>query len=63
MICCEFLRAIVHDPELYPEPFEFDPERHLGENPQPDPFKYVWGFGRRTCPGKHRFQFAINSAR
>jgi hypothetical protein len=29
----------------------FDPSRHLGENPELDPNLYVWGFGRRRCPG------------
>ena len=32
----------------------FDPSRYLGENPQPDPFKFVFGFGRRVCPGGRR---------
>ncbi|KAJ7099725.1 cytochrome P450 [Mycena epipterygia] len=43
--------AITHDSELYPNPSVFDPTRHLGENPQPDPFDFVFGFGRRVCPG------------
>ncbi|KAL0070250.1 hypothetical protein AAF712_002742 [Marasmius tenuissimus] len=45
--------AITHDPDLYPNPDEFDPDRHLGEQPQMDPFKFVFGFGRRVCPGSH----------
>lgn len=45
-------RAITHDPELYPDPEVFDPSRHLGEQPQVDPFKFVFGFGRRVCPGE-----------
>lgn len=44
-------RAILNDPALYPEPEKFIPERHLGENPQPDPRKYAFGFSRRVCPG------------
>ena len=44
-------RAIMHDEEVYPDPFTFDPSRHLGDDPQPDPLKYVFGFGRRVCPG------------
>lgn len=31
----------------------FNPERHLGESPQPDPFKVVFGYGRRVCPGAY----------
>jgi hypothetical protein len=46
--------AITHDEELYPSPDNFDPERFLGPRPQADPFKYVFGFGRRVCPGKSR---------
>ncbi|KAL0070241.1 hypothetical protein AAF712_002733 [Marasmius tenuissimus] len=45
--------AITHDADTYPNPEVFDPERHLGENPQQDPFDFVFGFGRRSCPGSH----------
>ncbi|KAJ6582360.1 cytochrome P450 [Mycena capillaripes] len=55
--------AILHDPELYPDPFTFSPERFIHNSAtkidarpgQPDPDAYVWGFGRRRCPG---IQFA-----
>ncbi|KAI0145193.1 cytochrome P450 [Xylariaceae sp. FL1272] len=45
-----------HDPERYHDPFEFKPERFLqGEapesGPEPDPKQFVFGFGRRICPG------------
>ncbi len=33
----------------------FKPERHLvtdGREPEQDPRKYVFGFGRRVCPGR-----------
>ncbi|KAF5387427.1 hypothetical protein D9757_007798 [Collybiopsis confluens] len=43
--------AISFDPESYPEPEVFRPERYLGANPQPDPRKFVFGYGRRLCPG------------
>lgn len=44
-------RAIMHDNELYPDPMKFDPERFLGKDPQTDPRKIAFGFGRRVCPG------------
>ncbi|KAF9562476.1 cytochrome P450 [Agrocybe pediades] len=51
--------AITHDEEIYPDPFTFDPSRHLGSNPQPDPFKFVFGFGRRACPGAHLAEMSL----
>ena len=39
-----------HDPEIYPDPMVFNPERFLGENPQMDPADVTFGFGRRICP-------------
>ncbi|KAF8966595.1 cytochrome P450 [Flammula alnicola] len=56
-------RAILHDEELYPAPFQFKPERFLqeeGRGVQPDPTNIgSFGFGRRICPGRH---LASNSA-
>ncbi|KAG5717253.1 O-methylsterigmatocystin oxidoreductase [Termitomyces sp. T112] len=50
--------AILHDPDLYPDPYTFDPERFVSPQPtslsksrQPDPKTYVFGFGGRRCPG------------
>jgi len=51
--------AITHDEDIYPHPNIFDPSRHLGEKPQPDPFKFVFGFGRRVCPGAHLAQMSL----
>jgi cytochrome P450 len=45
-------RAFTHDPEVYKDPMEFRPERFLGEEPEEDPTSYVFGFGRRVCPGR-----------
>ncbi|KAI5920501.1 cytochrome P450 [Camillea tinctor] len=42
----------LHDPSAYPNPSVFDPSRHLGPNPCPNPYDYAFGFGRRICPGK-----------
>lgn len=45
----------MHNENIYPEPQEFKPERHLvnedGGEPQMDPTEFVFGFGRRVCPG------------
>jgi cytochrome P450 len=46
--------AITRDNEMYPNPEIFDPERFLprpGVEAQADPSKWVFGFGRRVCPG------------
>lgn len=46
--------AVMHDPSLYPDPFEVRPERYLSPNPaiNPDPRTFAFGYGRRACPGK-----------
>ncbi|KAI0427503.1 cytochrome P450 [Xylaria sp. FL1042] len=41
-----------HDPEVYPNPNAFNPQRYLGSNPARDPRGFAFGYGRRTCPGK-----------
>lgn len=67
------VRAILHDPITYPNPFSFDPERFLTHSnaahadekylskipqAQPDPRRFAFGFGARVCPG---LQFAEKS--
>ncbi|KAB5593510.1 Cytochrome P450 family protein [Ceratobasidium theobromae] len=44
---------LLHNPDVYPDPEKFIPERYLVENPPPDPESYAFGFGRRICPGMH----------
>ncbi|KAH7253445.1 cytochrome P450 [Fusarium solani] len=44
-----------HDPEVYDQPMSFKPERFLpdeGKEIAPDPHTFVFGFGRRICPGR-----------
>ncbi|KAI0112261.1 cytochrome P450 [Nemania sp. FL0031] len=44
-----------HDPDIYRDPITFWPERFLAEGdhePETDPEKFVFGFGRRNCPGR-----------
>lgn len=46
--------AYTHDPAVYPEPLLFKPERFLTTKPAPpDPTSFVFGFGRRVCPGRN----------
>ncbi|KAL1945441.1 hypothetical protein VTO73DRAFT_2292 [Trametes versicolor] len=49
--------GITHDPAMYPDPLAFKPERYIAEDgtfdcSTNDPSRYVFGFGRRVCPGK-----------
>jgi cytochrome P450 len=41
-----------HDPSVYPDPMTFNPDRWLVENPPADSRSFIFGFGRRICPGK-----------
>ena len=53
MLC---FRAILHDPDRYPDPEEFKPERFLNEDGsiREDPaISLVFGVGKRICPGRH----------
>jgi len=46
----------LHDPELYPDPEEFKPERFLNDDGsvRDDPtLSFVFGIGKRICPGRH----------
>ena len=45
-------RAILHDPETYPEPLKFSPERFLDPVTSPPLPDLAFGFGRRICPGR-----------
>ncbi|PCH37164.1 cytochrome P450 [Wolfiporia cocos MD-104 SS10] len=47
--------AILHDASLYPDPNNFVPERYSAKGnsyANPDPRAFVFGYGRRVCPGQ-----------
>jgi cytochrome P450 len=49
-------RAIMYDPEIYPDPQEFKPERFLDKDGsfRDDPtITLAFGAGKRICPGRH----------
>ncbi|KAG6909522.1 hypothetical protein DXG01_017079 [Tephrocybe rancida] len=47
------LWLFAHNPDIYPEPNAFNPDRfYKTEKPQLDPQTFVYGFGRRACPGR-----------
>ncbi|TFK88171.1 CyP450 monooxygenase [Polyporus arcularius HHB13444] len=51
------LWAFSKDPEVYPDPFRFYPDRFLKDGKLNeavrDPYDIIFGFGRRVCVGKH----------
>ncbi|KAF2111242.1 cytochrome P450 [Lophiotrema nucula] len=45
-----------HDPAVYLEPMKFNPDRHIttrSHPAEPDPRNYIFGYGRRICPGRY----------
>ena len=52
----EVPRAILHNPDLYPDPETFKPERFLNEDGtfRDEPaISLAFGGGKRICPGRH----------
>ncbi|KAG6907564.1 hypothetical protein DXG01_008446 [Tephrocybe rancida] len=62
-ICIGNIWGILHDESLYHDPDLFKPERFSGLDPKEaaklDPTNYVFGFGRRRCPGNHFAHSAV----
>ncbi|KAK7046381.1 cytochrome P450 [Favolaschia claudopus] len=62
--------AMLHDPDVYPSPFEFEPERFLTTTTEPklsadrqilnpDPRRHAFGYARRACPGQYLAEDAL----
>ncbi|KAI9441381.1 cytochrome P450 [Lactarius indigo] len=56
--------AMLRDPEAFPDPERFDPERYLEKVDEEtarrrDPRVFVFGFGRRRCPGAHLVESSV----
>ena len=56
--------AMLRDPDIFPEPERFDPERYLEKVDDEtarrrDPRAFVFGFGRRRCPGAHLVESSV----
>ncbi|KAL0066756.1 hypothetical protein AAF712_006147 [Marasmius tenuissimus] len=48
--------AILHDEEMYPDPYAFKPERWIKDGKIDSAIRDItsgFGFGRRICPGRH----------
>jgi cytochrome P450 len=56
--------AMLRDPDVYPEPDRFNPDRYLEKVDEEtarrrDPRVFVFGFGRRRCPGAHLVESSV----
>jgi cytochrome P450 len=51
--------AILHDPEFFPNPESFYPERYLKDDALKQFPDVAFGFGRRVCPGKHMARSSV----
>ena len=50
----QFSRHMLHDPDIYPNPMEFNPDRFNGlDSEMKKATNPIFGFGRRLCAGMH----------
>ncbi|KAM6489427.1 Cytochrome P450, partial [Amanita muscaria] len=54
-------RAVTQNEAVYSDPEEFKPERFIKDNGMltDDNVSYMFGFGRRTCPGKYMADMVV----
>lgn len=49
----EYARAFSRDPDVYPDPEAFNPDRYIKDGQfspgNRDPYVYIFGFGRRSA--------------
>ncbi len=56
------LGAVMTDPDNFPDPLRFDPERYLSEGGRkfsPHPKMITFGLGRRRCLGETLARYRI----
>ncbi|EME50310.1 hypothetical protein DOTSEDRAFT_59413 [Dothistroma septosporum NZE10] len=46
------IQLFAHSSDTYLNPGVFNPDRFLGGDPELDPRTFIFGFGRRVCPGQ-----------
>jgi cytochrome P450 len=51
-LCIPSIAWFARDPAVYHEPETFKPERFSEPYNEPNPRSFVFGFGRRICPGR-----------
>jgi cytochrome P450 len=56
--------AMLRDPDVFPDPERFNPDRYLEKFDEEtarrrDPRVFVFGFGRRRCPGAHLVESSV----
>lgn len=52
-VLTEYARAFSRDPNVYPDPEAFNPDRYMKDGQfspgNRDPYAYIFGFGRRSA--------------
>jgi hypothetical protein len=59
LMCDTNVRQMLRDPTVYENPEHFNPDRFMGDHPEPDPRAIVFGFGRRACPGRYLVEASL----